>query len=103
MTNPRLTFGQMTVFGELARGVHPADGTGLAMALALDRPDDPHPPFAIVPVLLDGSHIGDLRKIQFVWGGILYEFFELATQKTYCYDTAEIALQELSDRLQLAG
>jgi hypothetical protein len=103
MTNPRLTFGEMTVFGELARGVHPADETGLAMALALGQPDPPAPPFAIVPVLLDGRHIGDLRKIQYVWGAILYEFFELASQKTYCCNTAEIALQFLEERLQLAG
>lgn len=99
MTNPRFTFGEMTVFGELARGVHPADEAGLAMALALDRPDDPSPPFAVVPVLLDGSYIGDLQKTQFVWGGTAYSFSGPAIHKDYSGATAEGVLELLEEEL----
>lgn len=101
MLNPALTFGEMTVFGELAQGVHPADELGLQMALALGRPDPPCPPFAIVPVLLDGAQIGQIEKIQFVWGAVAYQF-RSATGNTYFHcTTKESVLQHLAELLQL--
>lgn len=102
MTNPRLSFGEMTVFGELARGVHPADETGLAMALALGKPDPPHPPFATVPVLLDGHEIGRLERIDYVWGGSVYQFTSLSGNTTFCCSTRDEVLQGLEDRLHLS-
>lgn len=103
MTNPRLAFGNMTVFGELARGVHPADELGLQMAMALGRPDDPSPPFATVPVLLDGHEIGWLGKIQYVWGGAVYEFRSASGSTNFSCLSKEYALQHLGELLQLAG
>ena len=103
MTNPRLTFGEMTVFGELARGVHPADETGVAMALALGQPDPPHPPSATVPVLLDGYEIGQAERIDFVWGGGFYRFSSLSGNTKFSCSTREELLQGLEDRLQLSS
>jgi hypothetical protein len=103
MTNPRLTFGEMTVFGELARGVHPADETGVAMALALGQPDPPYPPFATVPVLLDGHEIGQVERVDFVWGGSCYGFSSLSGNTKFFCPTREELLQGLEDRLQLSS
>lgn len=102
MTNSCLTFGEMTVFGELAIGVHPADELGLQMALALGRPDPPCPPFAVVPVLLDGYEIGQLEKIQFAWGAHVYQFRSLSGNTNFSCSTKEAALQHLGELLQLA-
>lgn len=102
MTNPRLSFGEMTVFGELAQGVHPADETGMAMALALGRPDLPHPPFATVPVLLDGHEIGRLERIDFVWGEHFYRFTSLSGNTNFSCSTRDEVLQGLEDRLGLS-
>ena len=99
----RLTFGEMTVFGELARGVHPADETGLAMALALGQPDPPAPPFATVPVLLDGCPIGQLKRIEYVWGGINYEFESSSGQTRIMSDAREAVLQRLAEVLGLTS
>lgn len=99
----RLTFGEMTVFGELARGVHPADEMGLAMALALGQPDPPAPPFAIVPVLLDGCPIGQLKRIEYVWGGINYEFESGSGQTRISSETREAVLRRLCEVLGLAS
>jgi hypothetical protein len=102
MTNPRLTFGEMTVYGELARGVHPADELGLQMAMALGQPDPPSPPFATVPVLLDGHAIGWLSSIRYVWGGACYEFRSTSGNTNFC-GTKEATLDRLQEVLQLAG
>lgn len=103
MVNPRLGFGEMTVTGELARGVHPADELGLQMAMALGQPDAPHPPAAIVPVLLDGGFIGQLEKIQFVWGGVVYQFRSLSGNTNFSSPTREGVLLHLEEVLQLAS
>jgi hypothetical protein len=102
MTNPRLTFGEMTVYGELARGVHPADELGLQMAMALGQPDPPSPPFATVPVLLDGYIIGWLSSIRYVWGGAHYEF-RSTSGNTNFRGTKEATLGRLQEVLQLAS
>jgi hypothetical protein len=103
MTNPRLTFGEMTVYGELARGVHPADELGLQMAMALGQPDPPSPPFAVVPVLLDGHAIGWLSSIRYVWGGACYEFCSTSGNTNFSGATKEATLDRLQEVLQLAG
>lgn len=103
MTNPRLMFGEATVFGELARGVHPADELGLQMAMALGQPADPWPVAATVPVLLDGSCIGDLQRIDFVWGAQLYQFRSLSGNTSFSCATKEAALQHLTELLQLTS
>lgn len=103
MTDSRLSFGEMTVFGELARGVHPADELGLQMALALGQPDPPHPPFATLPVLLDGAVIGRLEKIQFVWEGSTYSFRSESGNTYFCCATKEAVLQRLGELLGLAS
>lgn len=103
MTHSRLTFGEMTVLGELARGVHPADELGLQMAMALGRPDPPSPPFAVVPVLLDGHEIGQLSRIDYVWGGHCYQFRSTSGNTNFSCLTKESALLALEDALQLAS
>ena len=103
MTNSRLTFGEMTVFGELARGVHPADDLGLQMAMALGQPDPPSPPFATVPVLLDGFTVGWLGKIQYVWGGSVYEFRSTSGSTNFSCASKDAALQHLQELLGLAS
>jgi hypothetical protein len=103
MANSRLTFGEMTILGELARGVHPADELGLQMAMALGQPDSPSPPFATVPVLLDGHRIGQLCKIQYVWGGSIYEFCSASGSTNFSCASTELMLQHLSELLQLVG
>jgi hypothetical protein len=103
MTNPRLSFGEMTVTGELARGVHPADELGLQMAMALGQPDAPHPPAAIVPVLLDGSEIGRLEKVQFTWGGIFYQFRSTSGNTNFSSPSRDEVMQRLAEVLHLAG
>jgi hypothetical protein len=103
MTNPRLSFGEMTVTGELARGVHPADELGLQMALALGTPDPPHPPFAIVPVLLDGHEIGRLEKVQFIWGAIFYQFTSASGNTNFSCADRDAVVQSLEEMLQLAS
>ena len=103
MTNPRLTFGEMTAYGELARGVHPADELGLQMALALGQPDPPAPPFATVPVFLDGSLIGWLNSIRYVWGGACYEFRSNSGSTNFYCSTKDAILDRLQEVLQLAS
>ena len=103
MTNPRLAFGEMTTYGELARGVHPADELGLQMAMALGQPDPPAPPFAVVPVLLDGSHIGWLASIRYVWGGTSYEFRSISGNTNFYGATKSAILDRLQEVLQLAS
>jgi hypothetical protein len=103
MTDPRLTFGEMTTYGELARGVHPADELGLQMVMALGQPDPPSPPFAVVPVLLDGHTIGWLSSIRYVWGGACYAFSSISGNTNISCVTKEGALLALQEVLQLAS
>lgn len=103
MTYSRLSFGEMMTTGELARGVHPADEVGLQMAMALGQPDNPHPAFATVPVLLDGHVIGRLEKIEFVWGGTVYQFTSASGNTNFSCSTKEHALERLQELLQLTG
>lgn len=103
MTNSRLAFGEMTTLGELARGVEPADELGLQMAMALGQPDPPHPPFAVVPVLLDGHEVGRLEKIQFTWGGSFYQFRSLSGNTTFSSSSRDAVLQHLEELLQLTS
>lgn len=103
MTHSRLTFGEMTVTGELARGVHPADELGLQMAMALGQPDPPSPPFAIVPVLLDGAEIGRMHRIQYVWGAGIYEFRSMSGNTKFSSSTKEGVLLALQEVLGLTG
>ena len=93
----------MTVLGELARGIHPADELGLQMAMALGQPDPPSPPFAVVPVLLDGHPLGRLDRIQYVWGGTVYQFRSLSGNTNISCTTREGALLALRELLQLTG
>ena len=103
MTSPRLSFGEMTTYGELARGVNPADELGLQMAMALGQPDPPSPPFAVVAVLLDGSHIGWLASIRYVWGGTCYEFRSLSGNTHLIASTKDGVLDHLQEVLQLTS
>jgi hypothetical protein len=103
MTHSRLSFGEITTLGELARGVEPADELGLQMAMALGQPDAPHPPFAVVPVLLDGHEIGRLEKIQFTWGGTLYQFKSLSGNTNFCCSDRDAAIAHLAGVLQLTS
>lgn len=120
MTNSRLTFGEMTILGELAiwpPGCDPADELSLQMALVLGKPPDGHdaipPPFATVPVLLDGYEIGWLVRIEYacgdrVIGGVVfpgrsYEF-RSASGKTQITDlTKERVLERLKEVLRLTS
>jgi hypothetical protein len=103
MTHSRLSFGEITTLGELARGVEPTDELGLQMAMALGQPDAPHPPFAVVPVLLDGHEIGRLEKIQFTWGGGLYRFQSLSGNTNFCCSDRDAAVAHLAELLQLTS
>jgi hypothetical protein len=103
MTNPRLTFGEMTVYGELARGVHPADELGLQMAMALGVPNPPDPPFATVPVLLDGYIIGQLRSTRYVCGLTTYGFCSISGNTHFYVTSKDAVLEHLQEVLQLAG
>lgn len=103
MTNPRLSFGEIITTGELARGVHPADELGLQMALALGQADPPSPPFAYLPVYLDGQPIGQLQRVEYVWGGTVYQFIYLDGHRQFSLPTKEALLQQLQDELQLSS
>lgn len=103
MTDQRLTFGEMTVFGELARGVHPADELGLQMAMALGRPDPPCPPFATLPVMLDGHRIGQISSIKFTWGATCYEFESVTRKTKFSCPTKEEVVLYLMGVLGLTG
>jgi len=103
MSHPRLSFGEITTTGELARGVHPADELGEQMALALGQPDPPHPPFAFLPVLLDGHPIGRMEKIRFVWGAELYQFTSTSGNTTLFSPEREGVLQRLEEVLGLTS
>ena len=103
MAHPSLTFGQIHTFGEIARAADPTDELEVQMARALGQPPDPYPPFAVVPVLLDGALIGNLEKIQFSWGGTLYNF-RSSSGKTQiaCTDRLEV-LKRLEEVVGLAS
>jgi hypothetical protein len=103
MTHSRLSFGEITTLSELARGVEPTDELGLQMAMALGQPDPPHPPFAVVPVLLDGHEIGQLQKIQFTWGGTLYQFKSVSGNTNFCSPDRDAAIEHLAELLQLTS
>lgn len=104
MTHPSgLTFGKMQEFGELARGVHPLDEAGLAMALALGQPDDPAPPFATIEVILDGHAIGFASSIRWVWGDQSYRFRSLSGKTEFYCSTKEGLVSLLQIRLGLAS
>ena len=105
MTHSRLSFGEMMTTGELARGVEPADELGLQMAMALGKPDPPHPPFAIVPVLLDGHEIGRLEKIVYVGsqGHTAYKFASTSGNTSFSSSDREEVMRRLAEVLQLAS
>lgn len=114
MTNSRLTFGEMTVLGELAiwpPGADPADHLTLKMALALGQPphgtDQPPPPFATLPVLLDGQEIGKMLRIQYVpaYGlrELCYEFRSASGKTRIVADNKEAVLERLQEVLQLTS
>lgn len=103
MTNPRLSFGEIVTTGELARGVHPADELGLQMALALGQPDPPSPPFAYLPVYLDGQPIGQLQRIEYVWGATVYHFVSSSRNTTFSNYSKEIVVQQIEEALGLSS
>ena len=103
MTHSRLSFGELTTTGELARGLHPTDELGLQMAMALGQPADPLPPFAVLPALLDGHPIGVLERIEFTWGAVLYQFRSASGNTHFSCATKEAALQRLEELLQLTS
>jgi len=114
MTNSRLTFGEMTTLGELAiwpPGADPADHLTLKMALALGLPphgtDQPPPPFAILPVLLDGQEIGHLLRIQYIPACDLpelsYEFRSASGRTRIVANNRDAVLERLMEVLQLTS
>jgi hypothetical protein len=120
MTNSRLTFGEMTILGELAiwpPGCDPADELSLQMALALGHPpegcDALLPPFAIVPVMLDGFEIGQLMRIEYacgdrvIWGvafpGRSYEFRSISGKTRIVANDRDGVLERLEEVLQLTS
>jgi len=72
------------------------------MAMALGQSDPPSPPFATVPVLLDGHMIGWLSSIRYVWGGACYEFCSTSGNTNF-RGTKEATLDRLQEVLQLAS
>jgi len=114
MTNSRLTFGEMTILGELAiwpPGCDPADHLTLRMALALGQPphgtDQLPPPFATVPVLLDGYEIGQMLRIQYVpaYGlrELSYEFRSTSGKTRIVANDRDAILERLKEVLQLTS
>jgi len=114
MTNSRLTFGEMTILGELAiwpPGCDPADELSLQMALALGKPPDGHdaipPPFATLPVLLDGQEIGQMLRIQYVpaYGlrELSYEFRSISGKTRIVANDRDGVLERLEQVLQLTS
>ncbi len=108
MTYSRLSFGEMTTTGELARGWEPADEVELQIALALGRPDPashPPPPFAVVPVLLDGYEIGRIEKIVYVGSQehAAYKFTSTSGNTSFSSSDRDGVVQMLAEVLQLAG
>lgn len=102
MTHSRLAFGEMVTYGELARGT---DELSIDMALALGEPPAGAvhlPPFATVPVLLDGAQIGVLTKVVFVHGGTVYEFRSGSGNTRFSATTTEAALHYLQNLLGFA-
>jgi hypothetical protein len=96
----------MTVFGELARGAHPASAeaeTHLAMALALGKPDPPDPPFSTVPVFLDGYHIGRAECVRWVWGGSCYHFVSVSEKTKFSVSNKQELLFCLKEMLGLTS
>ena len=108
MTHSRLSFGEMMTTGELARGWEPADEVELHIALALGRPDPashPPPPFAVVPVLLDGHEIGRIEKIVYVGsqGHTAYKFASTSGNTSFSSSDREEVMRRLAEVLQLAS
>jgi hypothetical protein len=114
MTNSRLTFGEMTILGELAiwpPGCDPADHLTLKMALALGQPphgtDQLPPPFATLPVLFDGQEIGQMLRIQYVPAydlhEVSYEFRSTSGRTRIVFDDRDGVLERLEQVLQLTS
>jgi hypothetical protein len=115
MTNPRLSFGEMTILGELAIWppcCDPADELTLRIALALGQPPDEAnqlpPPFATVPVLLDGQEIGQMLRIQYapafgLDGCLSYEFRSTSGRTRIIRTDRDAVVERLMEVLQLAG
>jgi hypothetical protein len=114
MTNSRLTFGEMTILGELAiwpPGCDPADHLTLKMALALGQPphgtDQLPPPFATLPVLFDGQEIGQMLRIQYVPAydlhEVSYEFRSTSGRTRIVCNDRDGVLERLEQVLQLTS
>jgi hypothetical protein len=100
MSSLHFSFGDQIQTGELARGLDPANEIEVEMAVALGQPPGPWPPFAILPVLLNGSQIGVIEKIVFVNGSIIYQFRSQSGNTVFSCLTPKAVLQRLSDLLQ---
>jgi hypothetical protein len=70
------------------------------MAMALEQPPAPWPPFAVLPVLLGGTQIGVINKICFVHGDTIYEFRSDSGRTVFSCTTVDHVLQRLSELLQ---
>lgn len=101
MTHPALSFGPLETTGELARTAETFDELAVEMALALgDPPLGPLPPFAIVPVLLNGQPIGRLEKIVLPWDEApIYQFRSLSGNTHFCSTSRDAVLQRLDEVL----
>jgi len=99
MSSLYFTFGEQFQTGELARSLSPTDEIGLAMAMAVDEPPLPWPPFAILPVLLNGQQIGVINKIRFVHGDVHYEFRSDSGNTIFSSNTVDHVLHRLSEVL----
>lgn len=99
MSSLHFTFGEQFQTGELARGLAAADEISVSMAVALGQPLPPWPPFAVLPVLLDGARVGVINKICFVHGDTIYEFRSDSGNTVFSCLTVDGVLQHLSDLL----
>jgi hypothetical protein len=98
MTYPTLALGELTMLGELARGV---DGeVEVEMAMALGRPPEPWPPMALLPVLADGHEIGHIEKIVFVSGDTVYQFRSTSGNTVFSCLSPQSVLERLKEVLR---
>ena len=99
MSSLHFTFGEQIQTGELARSPSATDETSLEIAYTLGKPPGPWPPFAVLPVLLDGALLGHINKICFVHGHTIYEFRSCSGNTVFSCTTIDATLQRLQEVL----
>jgi hypothetical protein len=96
------SFGEQIQTGELA--LDPADETDLEIALALQRPPAPPPPFSTLPVFLGEQPLGVIEKIVFAANrGTVYQFRSVSGNTFFSASTVDAVLRYLADLLGLAS